>query len=74
MKLSDEEKARKVIEKMEKLKDNPGLYTYIKLDGDFIDIEIHKFDKKVLSKRINMMNLSEMTHDELTYVLFKHLM
>ncbi len=68
MKNTDEKKAKKSIDIINSFRGTPGANIYVDLADihkDFIKIDIWKYGKKILSNKINMMNLSEMVRDDL---------
>ena len=68
--MSDEMKARKIIDTINSLREEPGVDTFINLEEDFIEVTIEKFGKLVASEKFDMSKLSEMTNDEVSYAVF----
>ena len=68
---TDEKKARKVIDTLISLKGENGVDTFINLGEEYLKVRIEQYGKKLLSTKFNLDNLTEMTHDEVSYVLFE---
>lgn len=67
--MSDEEKAREIIDMLESLKGASGVDTSFSFEEDDLEVEIQQYGKKLLHHKINMNNLREMTLDEVSYAV-----
>lgn len=67
--MSDEQKAREIIDMMLSLKGADGVDRFFSFEEDDLDVEIRRYGKKLLHHKINMDNLREQTLDEVSYVV-----
>lgn len=67
--MTDEEKAREVINKLLALEGKPGVDTFFTLEEDDLEVKIEEYGKTLLRHKINLNNLREMTLDEVSYVV-----
>lgn len=67
--MSDEEKAREIINMLESLKGASGVDTSFSFEEDDLDVEIQQYGQQLLHHCVNLNNLREMTLDEVSYVV-----
>lgn len=67
--MTDEEKAREIIDMLESLKGASGVDTSFSFEEDDLDVEIYQYGQQLLHHIINLNNLREMTLDEVSYVV-----
>ena len=67
--MTDEEKAREIIDMLESLKGASGVDSSFSFEEDDLEVEIQQYGKKLLHHKINMNNLREMTLDEVSYAV-----
>lgn len=73
---TDEKKAQKAIDTIKSLRGKPGVDIYVnlaELHNDSIRIDVWEYNKKILSNKINMMNISENIRDDLSHVAVRSL-
>ena len=66
---NDEKRARKLIDTLRSITGKSGTDVFIHLEDDILKVKVWEFGKKLLGTKINLEKITEMTHDEVSYVL-----